>query len=601
MLRPWHRDGIHTRCAPRRSARLLSQFVGDMCVVALASEDRRALGPFAVESRDLRMTAMRRRSTSGPSARRGRSPATRCRGAGRIDRIRPGELEGIVNPAMDATSAASGEREAFVPMRGAAARRHRRHGPRPGRPAYTPRRSTPSSVIADGAGSEGDPGGACWCWTSPHDRARGAARRRAALPHARRAVPAIVFEAEPGADGRWLYVSGFVETLLGYTPEEWLRRPGAVGRAPASTRTARWCSRPRSAWPPASASRWSTGCTRATAASCGSTTRRPPRDDAGARLLEGLLTDITDRKAAETRLQHLADHDALTGLLNRRRFVEELELEIAAVRRGMRSSAAMVIDIDGFKYVNDTFGHQAGDELIRAVAARCASACAPATRSRAWAATSSRACCAAPSAEGAEAVAAELLGDAARQPFALGEETVRGDRQRGHRGARRGRRATAEGVLSAADIAMYEGKHGGPRPRRALHARPARRSSSAAARGSPGSARRSRRTASSCSRQPVARPADRRGRAARAAAAPARRGRRARRPDAFLPRRRALRPRRGDRPLGAAPRARAPARRRDDGRSCSRSTCPRRSIGGGQRDPAARAGAGASAASTRHD
>ena len=53
-------------------------------------------------------------------------------------------------------------------------------------------------------------------------------------------------------------------------------------------------------------------------------------DEEGRLLVEGLLTDITERKAAESRLHHLADHDALTGLLNRRRFVEELELEIAA-------------------------------------------------------------------------------------------------------------------------------------------------------------------------------------------------------------------------------------------------------------------------------
>ena len=91
-------------------------------------------------------------------------------------------------------------------------------------------------------------------------------------------------------------------------------------------------------------------------------------DEEGRLLVEGLLTDITERKAGEDRLQHLADHDALTDLLNRRRFVEELELELAATRRGMRSSAVVVIDVDGLKFVNDSLGHQAGDELIRAVA-----------------------------------------------------------------------------------------------------------------------------------------------------------------------------------------------------------------------------------------
>src|SRR6185503_16523203 len=91
-------------------------------------------------------------------------------------------------------------------------------------------------------------------------------------------------------------------------------------------------------------------------------------DEQGRLLVEGILTDITQRKAAEDRLQHLADHDGLTDLLNRRRFVEELELEIAATKRGMRSSAVVVLDVDGFKFVNDSLGHQAGDELIRTVA-----------------------------------------------------------------------------------------------------------------------------------------------------------------------------------------------------------------------------------------
>ena len=43
-------------------------------------------------------------------------------------------------------------------------------------------------------------------------------------------LPAIVFEAEPGPEGLWLYVSGFVETLLGYTPEEWRADPGLYAR-----------------------------------------------------------------------------------------------------------------------------------------------------------------------------------------------------------------------------------------------------------------------------------------------------------------------------------------------------------------------------------
>jgi diguanylate cyclase (GGDEF)-like protein len=78
--------------------------------------------------------------------------------------------------------------------------------------------------------------------------------------------------------------------------------------------------------------------------------------------------DITDRRRFETELQHLADHDALTGLFNRRRFEEELDREVALASRYDEPGAALVLDLDNFKYVNDTLGHQAGDQLIVNVA-----------------------------------------------------------------------------------------------------------------------------------------------------------------------------------------------------------------------------------------
>jgi diguanylate cyclase (GGDEF)-like protein/PAS domain S-box-containing protein len=75
-------------------------------------------------------------------------------------------------------------------------------------------------------------------------------------------------------------------------------------------------------------------------------------------------TDIGERKRAERELQALADHDPLTGLLNRRRFEEELHRAVAQVNRYGGTCALMLIDFDGFKSVNDTLGHTAGDELI---------------------------------------------------------------------------------------------------------------------------------------------------------------------------------------------------------------------------------------------
>jgi diguanylate cyclase (GGDEF)-like protein/PAS domain S-box-containing protein len=78
--------------------------------------------------------------------------------------------------------------------------------------------------------------------------------------------------------------------------------------------------------------------------------------------------DITDRKRVERELEDLADHDSLTGLLNRRGFDIELERHINLVSRSGPAGALLVLDLDHFKHVNDTWGHQAGDRMIAAIA-----------------------------------------------------------------------------------------------------------------------------------------------------------------------------------------------------------------------------------------
>ena len=78
--------------------------------------------------------------------------------------------------------------------------------------------------------------------------------------------------------------------------------------------------------------------------------------------------DITEHKQAEGRLAWLADHDPLTHLFNRRRFQEELERILNLAMRYQRPGALLFFDLDQFKYINDTSGHQAGDTLLKTVA-----------------------------------------------------------------------------------------------------------------------------------------------------------------------------------------------------------------------------------------
>ena len=80
------------------------------------------------------------------------------------------------------------------------------------------------------------------------------------------------------------------------------------------------------------------------------------------------FNDVTERKRFEAQLQYLADHDPITGLFNRRRFEQELRRQLAYDARYGSGGAVLALDLDNFKYVNDTLGHKAGDEVITRVA-----------------------------------------------------------------------------------------------------------------------------------------------------------------------------------------------------------------------------------------
>ncbi len=90
----------------------------------------------------------------------------------------------------------------------------------------------------------------------------------------------------------------------------------------------------------------------------------------GQRLFVAIGHDITERKLAAARIQHLAHHDALTGLPNRVLFHERLRQALAQGKRAGHRVALMFLDLDNFKVINDTLGHHVGDLLLKAVAKR---------------------------------------------------------------------------------------------------------------------------------------------------------------------------------------------------------------------------------------
>jgi len=185
-------------------------------------------------------------------------------------------------------------------------------------------------------------------------------------------VPAIVYIAGVGETGDWLYVSPQIERILGYTPAEWLAHP-----APFS-----------SLLHPADRERVlaEEAYSGATGEPLRSEFRMVARDgrrvwvrdeahlvedDAGRPLLwQGLMYDITDLKKAEEQVAFLAYHDKLTGLPNRAMFEELLDLALARAKRKELAAAVLFMDLDNFKLVNDSLGHEAGDELLQQMGTR---------------------------------------------------------------------------------------------------------------------------------------------------------------------------------------------------------------------------------------
>ena len=120
----------------------------------------------------------------------------------------------------------------------------------------------------------------------------------------------------------------------------------------------------------------------------------PVQEPDGTICWSGYANDVSEKKLLEQKIRDLARFDGLTGLPNRQNFIELVENNLLRARRNRSRLALFFVDLDRFKPVNDSFGHAAGDELLKAVAARLRRALREnRISSGASAATNSWSCC----------------------------------------------------------------------------------------------------------------------------------------------------------------------------------------------------------------
>jgi diguanylate cyclase (GGDEF)-like protein/PAS domain S-box-containing protein len=174
------------------------------------------------------------------------------------------------------------------------------------------------------------------------------------------------------------------------------------------------------------------------------------------------VQDITERKRFERELRHLADHDPVTGLVNRRRFGEELDRALANGRRDGVATAVLVADIDRLMDFNDTYGHAAGDEVLAAVSRMLSERTRETDTVGRLDGDEFGVVLASSGERAAETVAQSLLQDMQLLAFpASAPQPVTVTLSIGIRAVEPDESLTADEVVAEADIAMYEAKERG--------------------------------------------------------------------------------------------------------------------------------------------
>ena len=286
-------------------------------------------------------------------------------------------------------------------------------------------------------------------------------------------IPAIVYVDAADEDMSTLYVSPQIQEILGYSAQEYIDDPGLWERilhpddredAMATYLRGRESGEPfvfeyrllardgRIVW------------FRDSAIVLTDPAGRPES-------IQGVMLDITERKEAEEQIAFLAYHDKLTGLPNRAMFDELLELALARADRHDLGVVVLMVDLDDFKLVNDSLGHEAGDALLVQLARRLAEAtretdlvARPGSDEFLLLLADLDRNPASPGGHESVSVAAESVAlriqEALRRPFDRRYRALR-DREPGDQPVPR-RRADAATLLKNAETAMFRSKRSGP-------------------------------------------------------------------------------------------------------------------------------------------
>ncbi len=160
-------------------------------------------------------------------------------------------------------------------------------------------------------------------------------------------------------------------------------------------------------------------------------------------------------------VEALAITDSLTGLFNRRRFADVLKREFAVTRRYRNTLSCLLVDIDHFKQINDRFGHDAGDQVLKEVARRIVGSLREVDLAARYGGEEFAILLPHTSKKDAKIVAERLLGNLRKQQFNFGSELVRVTASVGCAGNTDVASGQAEDLVKAADLALYEAKNSG--------------------------------------------------------------------------------------------------------------------------------------------